>query len=61
MTEKNSRVKLTVWLSKDLKKKLDRILEKKGYETYAEYVRSCIREDFEKLGLKGDSYDKESC
>lgn len=50
--KKNDRVKITVWLDKKLKKKLDLILKEKDYQTYAEYIRSHIREDFEKLSLK---------
>ncbi len=52
---KNDRVKLTIWLDKKLKKKLDLILKEENYQTYAEYIRSRIREDFEKLSLKGVS------
>ena len=52
MANKKGQEKLVVWMSKQLKKKLDKIIEVEGYELYAEYVRSCIRRDFERIMAK---------
>jgi len=45
------KVKLTVWLNKELKDKLDKICKKENYASYAEFIRSCIREKAKEVGL----------